>query len=213
LGRVFGSVINAVMEENIRNLIKINEKETMKYSKKRQYEKFNEIKEYYNKIDNLRLKKGNSIRPTKYGIFGSSDCGVVFDVFNMLELQKYKNFVDLGSGDGRVVLIASLFTKVAGFETDKKLNNFAKKARKNLQLTADFRTEDYFQEDLSKYDALFIYPSRNYNQKFKKKALDELKGLLIVYKIYFPRYLKKVISFIGDNLRINCYRHPEEDID
>lgn len=186
----------------------------MKHLKSKELDrKFNEIKEYYDKIDNLRLKNENFIRSTKHGVFGSSDCNVIFDVFNMLELQKYKNFVDLGSGDGRVVLIASLFTKAVGFETDRRLNNLAKKARKSLQLRADFRTENYFKEDLSKYGVLFIYPSKNYNQKFKKKILDELKGLLIVYKIYFPRYLKKIISFVDDYLRINCYGHPKEGID
>jgi len=179
-------------------------------NKKSLDKKFNEIKEYYKEVDKKRLKNRNLIISTKYGVFGPSDCCAIFDLFGMLQLEKYKNFIDLGSGDGRVVLIASLFTKATGYETDKKLNNLAKKARKDLQLIADFKTEDYFKENLTKYDCSFIYPDKPNDEKFKKKILSELNGMLIVYKIYFPRYLKKVISFIDDNLKINCYRHPKK---
>lgn len=177
------------------------------------YNKFNKIKEYYEEVDKTRIKSRTFIRSTKHGVFGPSDCDVVFNLFKMLQLEKYKNFIDLGSGDGRVVLIASLFTKATGYETDKKLNKLAKKVRKDLDVKADFKTEDYFKETLSKYDVLFIYPSKSDDKKFKKKILNELKGLLITYKIYFPKYLKKVISFINDNyLKINCYRHPKERV-
>jgi len=182
-------------------------------NKKSLDKKFNEIKEYYKEVDKKRLKNRNLIISTKYGVFGPSDCCAIFDLFGMLQLEKYKNFIDLGSGDGRVVLIASLFTKATGYETDKKLNKLAKKVRKDLDVKADFKTEDYFKETLSKYDVLFIYPSKSDDKKFKKKILNELKGLLITYKIYFPKYLKKVISFINDNyLKINCYRHPKERV-
>lgn len=120
-------------------------------------------------------------------------------------MENYKNFLDLGSGDGRVVLIASLFTKAKGFEADKHLNNLAKKARKELKLDAEFENRNYFEENWKKYGAIFIYSSKTLNEKFKNKILNELKGTLIVYKIYFPNFLKKTISFVDDYLTINCY--------
>ena len=40
---------------------------------------------------------------------GPSGTQDIYDFFVKIKLERYKNFIDLGSGDGKVVLIASLF--------------------------------------------------------------------------------------------------------
>jgi hypothetical protein len=148
--------------------------------------KFKEIKRFYNKYSKEK------IRSTKYGVWGPSDIDIIFKLFKKVNLAKYKNFIDLGSGDGRIVLIASLFTDAVGFEIDKRLMNLAKRARNETKSNAIFMRKNFLKEDITKYDCLFIYPDRSSHVKLKRKLLKELKGRLFVYKIYKPKYLKKI---------------------
>ena len=68
------------------------------------------IKEEYGKLHDDLLKEKRLIRPTDLGYSGSASAEVVFEFFRRIKLDKYSSFLDLGSGDGKVVLVASLFT-------------------------------------------------------------------------------------------------------
>ena len=108
----------------------------------------------------------------------------MYELFNKINLHKRSSLLDLGSGDGRVVLLASLFTKAAGYEANKYLVNIGKRVRKKFDLSASLRREDFMKADFSNYDVLFIYPDKDYNERLLRKIKGEFKGILIVYKIY-----------------------------
>src|SRR3989338_6809376 len=110
--------------------------------------------EYYNFNKSL-LKQGRlPLKETEKGFWGISACEEVYELFKKLELSKYKNFLDLGSGDGRVVLIASLFVKnSAGIEYDKELYNISLKIKEKLKIkNANFINGDYLEHDFGYYD-------------------------------------------------------------
>ena len=43
------------------------------------------------------------MRDTEVGFWGTAACDDVFELFQKINLSKFKNFIDLGSGDGKVV--------------------------------------------------------------------------------------------------------------
>ena len=86
---------------------------------------------------------------TEKGIWGTSITQDIFDFFRQIKLQNYRNFIDLGSGDGKVVLIASLFgINAAGIEFDKDLIKASVKIRDQLKLNAEFMQGDFLEQDL-----------------------------------------------------------------
>ncbi len=74
-------------------------------------------------------------------------------------------FLDLGSGDGRVVFLAALLgADATGIEYDRELHSIALAARGRLRDLIDparavLRRGDFFREDLSRYDVIFYYGS------------------------------------------------------
>ena len=75
-------------------------------------DKFQEIKKEYDDFDKALMKQGRlPMKDTGIGFWNASPSSDVFELFKKLQLQNYKHLLDLGSGDGRVTLIASLFTK------------------------------------------------------------------------------------------------------
>ncbi len=178
----------------------------MKYSEKDIIDKFRKIKEYYSRIQ----EETGKVKVTRYGVWGGSDCDIIFEFFRNVGLQDHDNLVDLGSGDGRVVLIASLFTHAVGFEMDKKLMSLAKEGRDTIGLDAEFRTEDFYKEDLSGYSCLFIYPDKHSYMKMRNKFLRELEGKLFVYKIFKPHYLKKKKDHKFGRIVISEFENPKK---
>ncbi|MFH1506056.1 MAG: class I SAM-dependent methyltransferase [archaeon] len=157
------------------------------------FQQFSKIKAAFDKIDQEFLKNGSlPMRDTEDGFWGSSNMNLVYDFFVKVGLEKYRNFLDLGSGDGRIVLIASLFTKATGVESDKELLLKGAQARDNLGLNAEFIHRNYLDIDWSKYDFIFIFPDKRFKPALEKKLKEELKGKLFVYNnVYVPYFLKK----------------------
>jgi len=91
---------------------------------------FEEIKNQYDIFYKSLLKQGKlPLRSTSKGFWGHIPANDIYEIFKKLGLGQHKTFVDLGSGDGKVVLIASLFCKRAvGVEIDDEL------FRKSLQM-------------------------------------------------------------------------------
>jgi len=130
-----------------------------------------------------------------------------------IKLQNYKNFLDLGSGDGKVVLIASLFgVHACGIEHDKKLLKVGKKIQNTLKLKATFLNEDFFKQDISKYDIIFINPDTGFENGVEEKCLKEMnkKTKLFVYNnIFKPRFLKQGKTHWVNEIPITCYTHKK----
>lgn len=156
------------------------------------YDQFNKIKKEYNEFTKSFLNQGRlPLGPTTKGYWGASIIEELAKLFKKIDLGKYKNFIDLGSGDGRVVFVASLFTKAYGIEGDKDLYDHSIKMKEKLGRDVEFLNKDYNEIDLSEYDVLFLYPDKRDN-KFFNKLKNEVKGLLIVEGVHFNPELKKV---------------------
>ncbi len=169
------------------------------------------IKKEYENFHKSMLKQGKiPVYDTEVGIYGVSIADNIYNLFKKIDLKKYKNFLDLGSGDGRVVLIASLFTKATGIEYDKKLVKKGIEIKNKLKLRADFIQGDFLKQDLSKYDIIFINPDKGFHKGTEDKLLEEIKGKLIVYNfIFHPRFMKKGKTYWFEQTPVTVYTKPD----
>ena len=151
------------------------------------------IKEEYGKLHDDLLKEKRLIRPTDLGYSGSASAEVVFEFFKRIKLDKYSSFLDLGSGDGKVVLVASLFTKSTGIEIDRKLIKTAESIKKRLGIkNAEFIQGDFLDADISSYGIMFINPDQPLYE-IEKKLRNEMTGkqrLTVFGGLYKPLNLK-----------------------
>ena len=155
------------------------------------------------------LREGRlPMRSTSKGFWNASVSGEVYEAFKRIGLQKFKSFLDIGSGDGKVVLIASLFCKNAeGIEIDSLLHDKAEEIRKKFGIeNAAFHNKDFFEHDISKYDALFIAPDAPLERGVESKLIREMQGRLIHYGSHFhPNSLKKESSFLVNGTLASVY--------
>ncbi len=157
-------------------------------------QEFEAIKAAFVKFEQDLLSEGKlPMRTTNTGFWGASVLDVVFHVFHEVQLQSFKHFLDLGSGDGRVVLVASLFTKATGVESDIELVDNGIEIRDNLKLKAGFLHKDFLDVDFSSYDFFFINPDHRFSSLLEDKLLREASGeVLFVYNhVFAPEKLKK----------------------
>lgn len=165
------------------------------------------IKKKYSDFSTSLLKQGKlPLRKTELGFWGSSICNEVFEIFNRIKLHKYNNFIDLGSGDGRVVLIASLFTNAKGIEIDKPLIEKSKQIAKELKLNAEFIHGNFNEHDISSYDVVYSFPDTAINFGLQKKLMNELNGKFILTGPHlFPIQLKKQDEFFVEGTKVGIY--------
>lgn len=170
---------------------------------------FNEIKKEYDDFYRGILRSGRlPMRSTKKGFWNASITGELYEAFRKISLDKFKNFLDIGSGDGKAVLIASLFCQNAeGVEIDSFLHNKAIQMQKKFGLNnAAFHNKDFFEHDFSKYDILFLSPDAPLERGLENKLLKEMKGKLIHYGHHFhPRFLRRENSFLINNNLVSIY--------
>ena len=170
---------------------------------------FNQIKKEYDDFYRELMRRGRlPMRSTKNGFWNAAIADEVYEAFKKIKLKSFKNFLDTGSGDGKVVLIASLFCKNAeGVEIDNFLHNKALQIQKKFRISnAKFHNKDFFEHDFSKYDILFLSPDTPLERGIENKLLKEMKGKLIHYGHHFhPRFLKKEKSFLIDGNLVSIY--------
>ena len=174
--------------------------------------KFKEIEKSFDEYDVGLMKDFRFIvRDTEKGIWGPANLENCFKLFKKIKLAKARNFIDLGSGDGRVVLVASLFTKAVGIEFNKELTEIGIEMRDKLKLEADLICGDFLEHDLSRYDVLFINPDNGFHKGLEDKLLREMRpdARLYVYNnIFLPRFLKKGKTYWVGMAPIIVYRKP-----
>jgi len=97
----------------------------------------------------------------------------------LAELKSGENFYDLGSGDGRTVIMAAkdFGAKAVGVELREDL---AKRALSNinelgLETQVQILQNDIFKVDLSPADVVFLYLTTSANEKIKPKLESELR--------------------------------------
>ena len=178
----------------------------IKLDSKNKPQKFIEIEKEYDKIDSDFKKKNKVVYDTQKGIYGAVKCRRLFNFFKEIELDKYERFIDLGSGDGRAVIIASLFTDATGIEFDEDLVELSEKTAKKVYTKCKFICGDFLKEDLTKYDFIFINPDQGFDKGLDDKLFKELKGVLFVHNMVFaPNKLKKGKSYWYEQMPIIRY--------
>ncbi len=170
---------------------------------------FHQIKTEYDDFYRNILRKGRlPMWSTSKGFWNASISDEIYEAFRRINLEQFNAFLDIGSGDGKIVLIASLFCKNAeGVEIDKFLHSKAIEMQRKISIgNAQFHNKDFFQHDFSKYDILFLSPDAPLERGIENKLLREMKGKLIHYGHHFqPRFLKKEESFFVNGNLVGVY--------
>jgi hypothetical protein len=166
---------------------------------------FAEIKEEYDNFNKALLRQGKlPLWSTGKGFWGGVIADEVYEAFKKINLQNHKSFVDLGSGDGKAVLIASLFCQRAvGIETDPQLFRKAMDTQVKLNIpNAIFLNNDFYDHSIADFDVAFIYPDSPMHRGLEKKISNELTGKLLHYGHHFhPETLKVENQFkVNGNL-------------
>jgi len=117
--------------------------------------------------------------PVDAGPYVPSPQSVVADMLKMADIGPKDYVIDLGSGDGRIVLTAAKVFGASGFGVEIK-DNLVKEANEaaRIQGVADrvkFITADLFKTDISKATVLTMYLLPNTVNMLKDKLLGELK--------------------------------------
>jgi hypothetical protein len=124
------------------------------------------------------LAYGADKPPVNAGPYVPSPTSVVADMLSLADVSAKDFVIDLGSGDGRIVLTAAKVFGARGFGVDinEKLVKEANEAAK-LQGVADrarFTIQDLFKTDISQATVLTMYLLPNTVNMLKDKLLAEL---------------------------------------
>lgn len=163
------------------------------------------IKKEYDSYQAELLSRHKFLRETSLGYYGSAPADAVFRFFRKIKLKG--NFVDLGSGDGKVVLIASLFARAKGIEVDEGLVKDSKRIAKKLGIKAEFVLGDYLYADIGSYDYLFLNPDGPFPELEKKlrKEMKKTAKLVVFGSLYRPLNMVSDKSFVIDGFRLSVY--------
>lgn len=172
-----------------------------------------DIKQKYDEFYKEFLRQGKlAIKDTGVGFWGASVTDEVFEIFKRIDLSKFNHLLDIGSGDGKIVFIASLFgIKATGIEIDKELFEKSKEIKKHFSRRKHtknlvFLNKNFYEHDFSQHDILFLNPDTPFHRGLEEKLLREMKGKLILYgSHYYPSYLKKLDGFFVGGTEVGIY--------
>jgi len=170
-------------------------------------EQFSQIKQEYETFyRNLVLQGKFAAKDTGIGYWGPAVSDEVFEAFKTLKLKGH--FIDIGSGDGKVSMIASLFCeRVVGIEYDPLLTLKAQEIKNKFNLlNVTLKNDDFLNHDLSHYDYVFVNPDKPFHRGLEAKLLMDLKGKLIVYgNHFFPNSLRLEQQFKVNDTTVSVY--------
>ncbi|MAE13574.1 hypothetical protein CMO92_03335 [Candidatus Woesearchaeota archaeon] len=172
---------------------------------------FEGLRDFFCEVDRSERVKGRVPYAQKEGrIWGVSSLESWFSAFERIGLERFDRFVDLGSGDGRVVFLASLFTEAVGIEMDDELVERSRLFKGELEEKGliprnriVFEQGDYLKSDLSGFDCVGIFPDRSFLLSFQRKLAREVKGVVLVYeRLHLPSLLGKGVSVGAEDLPV-----------
>jgi hypothetical protein len=122
---------------------------------------------------------GAEKQPVDAGPYVPSPTSVVSDMLKLADVGPNDFVIDLGSGDGRIVLTAAKVFGARGFGVDIK-EKLVKEANDSAKLQgiadrASFAVQDLFKTDIGKATVLTMYLLPNTVNMLKDKLLTELK--------------------------------------
>lgn len=120
--------------------------------------------------------------------FVVSPDNVTLTMLEMAQVGPQDYLIDLGSGDGRIVITAAkkFGARGLGVEYDPKLVALSREnaRRANVQSRAFFREQDLFKTDLSPASVITMYLLPEYNLELRPKLLKLRPGTRIVSHDY-----------------------------
>ena len=131
---------------------------------------------------------------------GTSDDRVK-DIVNILGDIKDKKVIDLGSGDGRILIaLANQGAIATGIEIDKQLvkKSCTNITQANLDKKITVQHGNMWQVDLSPFDIVIVYGIPHIMKRLQTKLERELKLGTRVVSVFFPFPNKTVVKEKGD---------------
>ncbi len=178
-------------------------------------EKYEKVKGAYKELHKKFLENNPFlIKYLDNGVWAPSLPKELFRIFGKYE-DKSKTILDLGSGDGLAVMVASVFFNHAyGVEIDKGFFDISNKMKEKLGIdNVTFIKEDFYNLNLNNYDILFIAPDKEFSLKLENKIAKELNGILIVYSsIFKPKTLKKIDEFETHHFSVSVYENKAKKV-
>ena len=172
---------------------------------------FEEIKKEYDVFYKDLLRHGKlPLWSTGKGFWGGVIADEVYEAFKRIKLHKHKTFIDLGSGDGKAVMIAALFCERAvGIEMDNGLFKKSMEMQRKLNIpNALLYNDDFHNQSVSGFDVVFVYPDEPMHRGLEKKLLNELTGKLVHYGHHFhPQNLNVEDRFLVDGNLFTVYNN------
>ncbi|MCH8329369.1 MAG: hypothetical protein IIB81_03170 [Nanoarchaeota archaeon] len=170
---------------------------------------FKQIKKEYDDFYRNLLRNGKlPLWSTGKGFWGGVIADEVYEAFKRINLHNHTSFIDLGSGDGKVVLTAALFCKRAvGVEIDNELYQKSLEMQRKLNIpNAIFYNNDFNDHSVAGYDFVFVYPDSPMHRGLEKKLLNELTGKLLHYGHHFhPQNLRVEDKFLVNGNLFTVY--------
>ena len=141
---------------------------------------------YRRRYEALEQNGAGCYQFTALGAWATSRAAHVFYFFRRIGLDRYRLFIDLGSGDGIVTCIAGLFTPAIGIEVDPGLCTTAQRAASTLELhdRTAFICGNYLAQQIHRADCLYIYPDKPFYAL--ETRLASWPGTLLVYGPHLP---------------------------
>jgi cyclopropane fatty-acyl-phospholipid synthase-like methyltransferase len=111
-------------------------------------------------------------------------------IFNNLKISKNDTVVDLGSGDGRLLIAAAkLGAKAIGYEMNPALVHQSRQKIKNLKLSSliEIKAKNFWKADLSQATVICVYQFPKYIKKLEKVLKKSKHSITVISNNYpFP---------------------------
>lgn len=128
----------------------------------------------------------------------------VLDMIKAAKIQKHQRLVDLGAGDGKLVIaFAKRGYRIDGVEINPRLVRRANKriAQNSLEGKATVFQGNFWKFDVSNYDVVLLYAIPHIMGRLEKKLIAQLKPDAIIISNCFVFPNLKVLRKIG-NIRV-----------
>lgn len=133
---------------------------------------------------------------------------VVRKMLQLAQLKPHEKLVDLGAGDGRIIIIGATEFKATpciGVEIRPELVKSAKEKIKKLNLTgvADIIQGNMYEYPLNDADVVTLYLLTSVNEKLKPKLERELKqgARVVTHDFEMPGWVPQKVEEVYDSGR------------
>jgi len=123
--------------------------------------------------------------------YAVSTPGKIKKMIKLLEIRPGEKIVDLGAGDGRIVIALAQAGAIAcGYEINPFLSFLAKRKIRRAGLTgqAEIRRKSYWQDNLAEFDKVVLFGVPYIMSRLGKKLKQELKpgAIVVSNRFKFP---------------------------